>query len=392
LGKTPFLLELIRRDGLFLMGREFYTSADARRPREGKQTIKALVVACNTADAYGRGDLESLVATAGSNVPVIGVIDAAVREAMESAKRHGGGTIGVLATEGTVATGAYPVAVRRLAAKLAIAGPIEVVQQGSLGLAGAIDGTREFIVQPRETGGPRPDYRGPSLSNPRVRIDPRLLPRYHFDFSEQRMLCAGDHGNPEVLQINSVENYIRYDLVTLLESVGRAPKAGPLRAIILGCTHFPHYSGAIAAELRRLFDYQEQGRYVYRDSIDANVTIIDPAMAIGEELYSALAGSQKLAGAMTLLPGETRGEFYITVPYRGDPRVTLDPHGWFTYEYKYGRDTDRAGADMRTVPLLPRYLDSQTAERLSHNIPGVWSLLEDFLSHNAKLSEPKPDH
>lgn len=391
LGKTPFLRELIRNDGLFLLGTEFYSSAEARLPRTGKLPIKAMVVACNTADAFGKADLESLVATTGANIPVIGMIDAAAREAVEVLKRHGGGTIGVLATDGTVAADAYPTAIRRLAVKLAFRGPIGVVQQGSLGLAGAIDGAREFIVPLRETNAPRADYRGPSFSNTQARIDPRLLPRYQFDFAQQRMLWAGDQGNPEVLQINSVENYIRYDVVTLLESVGRGPKAGPLRAIILGCTHFPHYSGAIAAELRRLFDYREQGQYIYRESMAADVIIIDPATAVGEELYSVLASARKLAGGMTLPPGETRGEFYMTVPYRGDPSVVLDPHGWFTYEYKYGRNAGRVGRDVRTVPLLPGYLDSPTVERLSRTIPGVWGLLEDFLSHNAKLSAPKAD-
>ena len=47
------------------------------------------------------------------------------------------------------------------------------------------------------------------------------------------MWSAGDRNNPEVLQINSIENYIRYDVVTLLESVGRDPKGGPLKAVIL---------------------------------------------------------------------------------------------------------------------------------------------------------------
>jgi len=132
----------------------------------------------------------------------------------------GGGTIGVLATKGTVAADAYPAAIRRLAEQLGFAGPIEVVQQGSLGLAGAIDGTREF---------------------------------------------------------------------------------------------------------------------------------------------------------------------FITVPCPRHPGVKLDQHGWFTYEYKYDRSEGRRDSDVRTVPLVPRYLDPQSAERLARDVPGVWRLMQEFRTTNEKL-------
>ena len=72
-----------------------------------RQDIKCLVVACNTASSYA---LEALVRTL--DVPVVGVIDPAVRAALELSPRRRSGVIGTL---GTVGSGAYARVVESLA-------------------------------------------------------------------------------------------------------------------------------------------------------------------------------------------------------------------------------------------------------------------------------------
>jgi glutamate racemase len=71
------------------------------------QGIKALVVACNTVSAHS---LPALIEAL--PVPVVGVIEPGARAAAEHTK---GGTIAVLGTPATVASGAYQAALRRLA-------------------------------------------------------------------------------------------------------------------------------------------------------------------------------------------------------------------------------------------------------------------------------------
>ncbi len=61
---------------------------------------KLLVVACNTASAYALDDLAERF-----DVPIIGVVVPGVREAIAAAVD--GGPVGVIATEGTIASGAY---------------------------------------------------------------------------------------------------------------------------------------------------------------------------------------------------------------------------------------------------------------------------------------------
>lgn len=68
---------------------------------------KMLVVACNTASAYALADLQAEL-----HVPVLGVIEAG---ASLAASHCPNGKIGILATEGTVASGAYQKALMRLA-------------------------------------------------------------------------------------------------------------------------------------------------------------------------------------------------------------------------------------------------------------------------------------
>ena len=71
------------------------------------QGVKAVVVACNTSTAHA---LDALVAK--SPVPVIGVIEPGARAAVRQA---GSAPIGVIGTAGTIASGAYERAIKRLA-------------------------------------------------------------------------------------------------------------------------------------------------------------------------------------------------------------------------------------------------------------------------------------
>jgi len=385
-GKTSFLLALIRNDALFLLGTHWYESPAAEKPRDDKQPVKAIVIACNTATAYGKEMVEAIAAESDPTIPVIGVVDAGSRGTLEFiAQRGGKGGIGVFATKGTVASQAYPNAVRRLEKDYGFTDRHDVIQQGSLGLAGAIDNAPEFIRRDVSNSQPRSDYKGPSFTNQQAPIDRRILARYDFDWTHHAMLYAGTPDAPTELQINSVENYIAYDVVSLMESVraalddrARAAPMQPLSVMILGCTHFPYYAAVFQAELKRLYDYREDGRDIYRPYMAAEIAIVDPAVSIGKELYGRLSAAKRLAETLKLSAGETRGEFYITVPNRRRPNVRLDPSGWFTYEYKYGRNAADAGSDYRAVPLLPKDLEPPVEQRLERQLPRTWQLLQQY--------------
>ncbi len=69
--------------------------------------IKLLVIACNTATVYSLDVVKEVM----EDIPVIGVIGAGARAALEAVK---GNKIGVIATKVTVESGAYPAMIRSL--------------------------------------------------------------------------------------------------------------------------------------------------------------------------------------------------------------------------------------------------------------------------------------
>ena len=123
-GRTGFLRELILRDALFLLGR--------RQANGTKPPVKAIVIACNTATAYGLGDIRAAVKAWGIPVIVIGVVEAGAQGLVETADRAQGG-VAVLATVGTCASNAYPKAIAKVTGR-------PVRQLGSASLAAAIEG------------------------------------------------------------------------------------------------------------------------------------------------------------------------------------------------------------------------------------------------------------
>ncbi len=123
-GGTDFLRELILRDVLFLLGR--------RHAQGAKPPVKAIVIACNTATAYGLEDIRAAVKAWGLPVIVVGVVEAGAQGLAETAGDSQGG-VAVLATVGTCASNAYPKALAKVTAR-------PVRQLGSATLAAAIEG------------------------------------------------------------------------------------------------------------------------------------------------------------------------------------------------------------------------------------------------------------
>ena len=123
-GRTDFLRELVLRDALFLLGR--------RQAHGSKPPVKAIVIACNTATAYGLEDIRAAVKAWGIPVIVIGVVEAGAQGLAETAEGFQGG-VAVLATVGTCASNAYPKAIAKVSTR-------PVRQLGSATLAAAIEG------------------------------------------------------------------------------------------------------------------------------------------------------------------------------------------------------------------------------------------------------------
>ena len=179
-GKTDFLRELIKDDARFVLG------GDRHLPS------KIVVIACNTATAYGLDGVREL--TRARDVETIGVVDAGIEATLDALKWvRTPYAIAVMATPGTVASGVYERTIRRMLKERISDVPVEVVSRGGIGLAEAVES------------------RDPGMRE-----------------------CA------------------RTNLVALVDSYRVRGGKAPICALILGCTHYPYVLGTFHQTFLRL--------------------------------------------------------------------------------------------------------------------------------------------
>ena len=215
--KQDFFRELVVKDALFLTGNRYWTNPADKQMAGTMQPCKILVIACNTATAWGLEDVSNLLALSGTGVKVIGVINAGVNalyNKLESAADADSVAVGVLATVGTIASNAYERTIREIGAANGYDGFIKVVNHPCAGFAEAVDQEKDFVNTALTA--PREGYRGPVLGVGDENIKEGLLGIYNFDYSNGAILREKVNGKYTQFQLNSAANYARFHLVALL--------------------------------------------------------------------------------------------------------------------------------------------------------------------------------
>lgn len=223
-GRTDFLRELILRDALFLLGRRHFHGE--------KPPVKAVVIACNTATAYGLEDLRAAFKAWGLPVILVGVVEAGAKGLKETAKGAQGG-VAVMATVGTCASEAYPRAISKVTDR-------PVRQLGSATLAAAIEGDSSVKA--------------------------------------------------------SVRDIIRADVGEFLEAAAASAPDRPFDTVVLGCTHYPLVAEEIAAAFAHWRDHRApDGSRPYERLVVPRLLQVDPAAWTAEELWRALRSAGRFA-------------------------------------------------------------------------------------------------
>jgi glutamate racemase len=373
---TPLLIEHVIKDVQFLLGNKYYRSADARRYETDKSPVKAIVIACNTATAYALDTVRQFLSEAGSDIGVIGVVEAGALGAFGNFSPGESGIIAVMATDGTVRSGAYPRSISKVNQADGQEEEIQVFQQAGIGIAEAIDESGEAID--RRATAPRPGYRGPSdTCTGEMKIDLRLWNRYDFDLENSALLFEGDPSSPANIQINSVENYIAYHVVSLMEKIRSTPEALPLNSVVLACTHYPFFTETFREEFERLRNFRENGEYIYRSLIAEDLILVNPASVVADQLYEHLSDKGLLNNS-----GSAGNEFYVSVPNILNRNVELLEDGSFTYNYKYGRKAGELVEYVRAVPFSRSSIPDEILIRLSQQIPEVYRRMVSFNHEN----------
>jgi len=216
-GKADFLRELVVRDAQFVLG------------SEGHSPSKIVVVACNTATAYGLEAVQAMPRP--HDAKVIGVVNSGVEAALDELKGEAADyAIAVMATPGTIASGVYERTIRGELKRRAVGVSVEVANRGGIGLAEAVENNEPGMAE-----------------------------------------CA------------------RTNVVALVEDYRARGGKAPIKAMILGCTHYPFVLDTIRAtfdELRR--------KPEYAGLIAADLRFVDPAVNVAVACYRALRDDKLL--------------------------------------------------------------------------------------------------
>ena len=263
-GKADFLRELVVRDAQFVLG------------SEGHAPSKIVVIACNTATAYGLERVKAMPRP--HDEDVIGVVNAGAAAALDELKDEKSPyAIGVMATPATISSGVYE---RTLRAGLAARGvnvPVEIANRGGIGLADAVENA--------EPG---------------------------------RDLCA------------------RTNFVALVEEYRARGGTAPLKAIVLGCTHYPFVLHVFRQTLAEL-----KAKPEYASLIADDLKFIDPAVNTAAQCYRSLRSAGLLKPAAKRPAAAKRVNVFISVGKDGPLSDAV----------KYGRDCGCRDLGTKIVPL-----------------------------------------
>lgn len=307
-GKSAYLRELAVKDALFLVSDGFFVDAADEFPKGRKEPAKIVVIACNTATAYGRDAADSVFKCAGARQKVIGVIDAGVRStlrALEASKATEPFAVGVMATPGTIASGAYPRTIAAEREKRGVKARIRVFSQGCPGLADAIE-----------------------------------------------------------LGTADAEKIARDNLLSLVGQYRASGETAPLKAVILGCTHYPFLMPVLEKTRREL---------------GMDFIFVDPAVDTAEECYQALREADMLAARVN--GGVQKVDPYVSVPSKSVPASCIAADGTLEYKYKYGRSPGKDEVTTKFVPFASGTVDRASLARLVKLLP----LTRAALTENGEL-------
>ena len=306
-GKSDYLRELILKDAKFLLSTNYYRTAEERTPSGCKPRAKIIVIACNTATAWGLDDVRKYLASIGDGTKVVGVIEAGVRATLDQVGAKTESlpfAVGVMATPGTIASGAYERTIRAELKARDVKADVRVIGQGCAGLADAI-----------ECGSPAADAIAKS------------------------------------------------NLVALVERHRASAPSVPIRAVILGCTHFPFVQDTLN---RTVVELRAKGA-----PLAADFRFVDPAFYTAAECHRLLRETGRLSTAAK--PDASLA--FLSVADPGLPSECLTADGQLTRAFKYGRNTGSCAVTTKPVPFTRERFGDDVFRNVGRLLPRTASLL-----------------
>ena len=214
-GNPAFLKEQLIRNTLFLMSDRYYNLAVDEYQSGYKDPVKIVIVPSPVADYYALSDIQALLDRSGTGVKAVGVIESSIREALKGVDEDGNFCVGVLYSPEGVTSREYEAAIRKMASDSGVTGRIQVFNQEGLGIEEALAGNPAYLDTSAKVS--RSGYAGPVTGISYNNINASLFDRYGFDTVGNALLFPAGGRNISGVQLNSVENYVRYHLVSMVE-------------------------------------------------------------------------------------------------------------------------------------------------------------------------------
>lgn len=371
-GNSMYLREQLIRDVLFLTGRQYYNLA-ADEYRSGfKAPVKLVLVSSPVADLYGMADINTMLDKSGTGVKAVGVIESGIRQALAGTDAEGNLCLGVLFPPEGISSIEYETVIRQMAQEQGVSGMIQIFNQEAIGLDAAIKGDTAYVDTAAVLV--RDSYAGPVTGISYNNIDVSLMDRYGFNTSDNGLLYK-KAGEVAGIQLNSIENYVRFHLVSMIERHRRSGSMVPLSSIILADGSFAQVTDIMEKVIQELYDYRRGGIYLYRSSISPDFHFIDPAECAAVEAYCILRedGHLALRGEKTILTP------FLTLPSGSLPAEVLNPDGSLRDAYKFGRQAGTEDISTKMVPFAPRYVNPSIMSYIEHSNPRTYSLIRNSL-------------
>ncbi len=372
-GNVDFLKEQVLRNVIFLTGRSYYNLAMDDVPMGIKPRVKTVVVAAPVADYKVMDDINNFIAATGTDVKALGVFSCGIESMVEDIAKKEEVCVSVLFPGGGLRARNYEEALKDAAAKKGFTGKMNVFSQETEGLTQAIKGNKDYVDSSATRL--RLSYQGPQIGISYNNIDLALIERYNFNYENNGLLTKKRPDGTMDIHLNSIENYIRYYLVSVIERHRRSGSATPISKFYLADIQYHYVKDVINNVITELYNYRRDGMYLYRNSIAADFKIIDPMECTVQKCYDILRENDMLAvrGAKSELYS------FITMASTSLPEDYVTSEGDLVDSVKYARVPEGEVLTTKQLPFDSRYLDGKEISRMADNTPNAFLLISNSL-------------
>ncbi len=368
-----FLKDQILRDVIFLTGKSYYNLATDDSPMGIKPQVKVVMVASPVADYKVIEDVNNFLEATGTGVRALGVMSCGIESMVADVAKQEEICVSVLFPDGGLRARNYEEALKEAAKRKGFAGKLNVFSQEADGLAEAIRGNRKYVDTTASRV--RFDYAGPEMGISYNNIDLSLIERYNFSNEANGMLTRKRPDGTVEIQLNSVENYIRYYLVSVIERHRRSGSVIPISKFYLADFRFHYVKHIIEEVIAELYNYRRDGMYLYRNSIASDFRVVDPVQCAVQQCYVMLRENDMLA----LRGAKSELHSFVTTPSASVSDDDITPDGGLTDSLKYSRLPETSVLTTKQIPLDPRYLRNEDISYIATSLPNTFLLISNSL-------------